>query len=573
MNKGQIRIGDLLLDRQLVSQEDLDKALATQMNTGERLGAVLIRQNAVSEEDVLVALANLLDTRLWDLVESPPSEEALALVPVSECAEHKVVPVAVEDGVLLLAMADVIDIEALDSIAMRVEMPVKPVLASERVITRELGFMTGLGDMGDLVSRALEVVGDSGIESHDEKLITAEDTAPVMTLVNQLILDAIAMKASDVHIEPGRNRVEVRVRMDGHLHTMREFPKRLLPMVVARIKIMAELDISENRRPQDGRFSVHFDEKAINVRVSFISTYHGERAVMRILDGSVAARSLDDLGFTQENEALFKELVKRPYGMVLVTGPTGSGKTTTLYAALNAIRDSSRNFMTCEDPVEYDIDGIAQSQINEKAGMTFASQLRAILRQDPDIVLIGEIRDRETAQTALQASVTGHLVLSTLHCNDAIGALPRLFDMGAEPYLLSTSLICVVSQRLVRALCPSCKREEAPTPQEVALWKQYGLKGNLKKVWRHNGCKQCFGVGYQGRVGVHEVLTVTPEFASQIAERASFASLLATAQKYGYRSIQADTLSRVKSGQTSFEEARRVLAFDTFDQAQADVAA
>ena len=573
MSNGLSRIGDHLVDRQLVTAEDLDKALATQLNTGERLGAVLIRQGSVSEDDLLAALANLLDTSLWDLAELPPSEEALALVPVVECARRKVVPVAVEDGVLLLAMTDVIDIEALDSIAVRLEMPVKPVLVSERALTRALGNLTGLGDMGELVSRALEVVKDSDIGPYEDRLITAEDTAPVMSLVNHLILDAIAMQASDVHIEPCRDRVEVRVRMDGHLHTMREFPTRLLSTVVARLKIMAELDITESRRPQDGRFSVRLDKRSIDVRVSVLSTFYGQRVVMRILDVSVASRSLEDLGFTSQNEAMFKELISRPYGMILVTGPTGSGKTTTLYSALNEIKDSSRNFMTCEDPIEYDMDGVAQSQINEKAGLTFPSQLRAILRQDPDVVLVGEIRDVETAQTAIRASVTGHLVLSTLHCNDAIGALPRLFDMGAEPFMLSTSLVGVVAQRLIRVLCPACKKKDAPTSQEVAIWNRYDLSGDLKKVWRPSGCKQCFGVGYRGRAGVHEVLAVTPELASKIADRASFTSLATTAQKYGYRPMQADTLLRVKTGQTSFEEARRVLAFDTFNQDQVGLAA
>ncbi len=573
MEKERIRIGDLLLERKLVRQEDIDTALETQRKTGERFGAALLRLGLISEEGLLAALADLLDTERWDLAANPPTEEALALVPVSECAKHKVIPVAVLDGVLMLAMADVVDVEALDGIAASVEGPVKPVLVSDKLLSEKLAEIAGMGDIGDIVTRALDVVSEWSAREEEDEPITEGDTAPVVSLVNQLLIDAFSMQASDVHIEPCRDRVEVRVRMDGHLHTVREIPSSLLPVVAARIKILAELDIAESRRPQDGRFNVRIEEKSIDVRVSVLPTLYGQRVVMRLLDGSVATRTLEQLGFTEENRALFGDLVSRPYGLVLVTGPTGSGKTTTLYAALNELKDSTKNLMTCENPIEYDVDGVAQSQVNEKAGLTFPLQLRAILRQDPDIVLIGEIRDRETAETAIRASMTGHLVLSTLHCNDAIGALPRLFDMGAEPYLLSTSLAGVVAQRLVRVLCPHCKVESDPTEAEKQAWRNYGQHGGIGSVWRHCGCKRCFGVGYKGRVGVHEILPITPKLARAVAERAPVEVIAATARKYGYHSIQADALLRVSDGQTSFDEARRVVAFDMIEAADERLAA
>lgn len=558
---GRIRIGDLLLSRGLATEEQISAALITQRDTKERLGSVLVRTGVVSEHNLLSALSELLDTPIWDLEDYPPSAELLSLIPAETCAKYSLLPVKLNWDSLLVAMLDVDDIEAVDLLAHLTKKHIKPVLVSEAQLMKTLLEVVGEPDLvGGFVDKALEIVGESRNVEFEEAVITEEGTAPVINLVNQIMAEAISMKASDVHLEPRESRVDVRFRMDGLLHVVKSFPPKLLSMVVARIKIMAELDMVENRMPQDGRFTAIFDGKRIDVRVSVLPNRHGQRIVMRILDGSVASRQLEELGFSDENSSRFRDLINTPYGMVLVTGPTGSGKTTTLYASVNQLRDSTKNIMTCEDPIEYDIDGVNQSQINERVGLTFASQLRAMLRQDPDVVLVGEIRDLETLQTAVRASMTGHLVLSTLHCNDAIGALPRLFDMGAEPYMLSTSLLGVTAQRLIRRLCPDCREETEPTDGVRAIFKEYA-PGIRPRTYRRVGCSLCHQIGIKGRIGVHEVISVTPELSSAIANRAPVEVLNAIVARMGIQSLREDTLQKVALGETSIDEAKRLLAF------------
>ena len=575
MSSRRKRIGDLLLEGGLITPEQLSSALATQRESHARLGRIFVQHGDVSEDQLLGALAALHETEVWNLLEKPPTKEALECLLIASCARFCVLPVLLAGDALTLAMTDVDDIEAIDHVAHESGKQVVPVLASERQILSKIEELKDLsGDIGSLVDQAMEIVSGSAHEDDNNEQITEKDTAPVVSLVNQLLLDAIKRQASDVHIEPCRGIVDVRVRTDGMMQTVRSFPNNLLPMVVARIKIMAELDISIRMHPQDGRFNVRFTGQSVDVRVSVLPTHYGERVVMRVLDGSVATRNLAQLGFTAPNVELFSELIRRPYGMVLVTGPTGSGKTTTLYASLNAIKSPSRNVMTCEDPIEYDVEGVAQSQVNERAGLTFASQLRAILRQDPDVVLVGEIRDKETAEIAMRASMTGHLVLSTLHCNDAISSLPRLYDMGVQPFLLSTSLVGIVAQRLVRVLCPGCKVEVEPSEPDLALWRLVaGPRGVLNKVYRSSGCPKCFGTGYKGRVGVHEIIPVNLEMAAMIASGASMDAMMALAKELGFRSMQSDVISRVAEGITSFDEARRVVAFDAITPKKAKQAA
>jgi type IV pilus assembly protein PilB len=390
---------------------------------------------------------------------------------------------------------------------------------------------------------------------------------PVVGLVNQLISDAIRMKASDIHIEPRAGAAALRLRIDGELVRCGEIPAKLMPMVVTRIKVMAKLDIVEFRVPQDGRIRVNLDGRGIDLRVSVLPNHHGQRVVMRILDQATALKKLDQMGFHPNNLGIFRTLIQKPYGMILVTGPTGSGKTTTLYGALNELKRVGTNIMTCEDPVEYDLEGINQSQVNDKVGLTFAMQLRAILRQDPDIVLVGEIRDHETAQTAIRAAMTGHLVLSTLHCNDAPSAVPRLLDMGVDPFLLSTSLIGVMAQRLVRRLCPECRRQGVPTGQELTLMNHYLGEVGVPLVWRPGGCPKCANTGIVGRMAVHEVMPITTEVGKKIAACASMDELRDAAARFGYRTMQHDALDRVVNGTTSIEEAMRLIYFDTFEAA------
>ena len=329
---------------------------------------------------------------------------------------------------------------------------------------------------------------------------------------------------------------------------------------------MSGIDIVETRVPQDGRLTAEFCNRDVDIRVSVLPSYHGPRLVLRILDQAAGLRRIGELGFDDQNMRLFRQMIERPYGLFLVTGPTGSGKTTTLYAALNELKTGRNNIMTCEDPIEYLIDGVNQSQVNEKVGLTFAKQLRAILRQDPDVVLVGEIRDKETAETAIRASMTGHMVLSTLHTNDAPSAVPRLLDMGVDPFLLSTSLVGVMSQRLLRVLCPHCKRQGTPTDEELEVLKLVFQTENLKTVHRPKGCDRCFGTGYKGRMAIHELMPVTSEVSKMIAEHISIETIRETAFHYGYRTMQEDALSRILDGHTSVEEAKRLIAFETIER-------
>jgi type IV pilus assembly protein PilB len=384
------------------------------------------------------------------------------------------------------------------------------------------------------------------------------DSRPIVNLVNNLLSEAIRAGASDVHIEPRSERVDVRYRIDGQMKKVSEIPQALLPMITTRLKIMAEIDIVEFRVPQDGRVTVQIDGRQVDLRVSVLPNYHGQRIVLRILDQSKSLKSLNEIGFRDRDLHLFRSLVRKPYGMFLVTGPTGSGKTTTLYAALAELREVTNNIMTCEDPIEYDIDGINQSQVNEKVGLTFASQLRATLRQDPDIILVGEIRDGETAQTAMRAAMTGHLVLTTLHCNDAASAIPRLLDMDIDPFLLSTSLIGVMSQRLLRVLCPHCKDEEIADGEDRALLEAYGFAA--EPVGIPKGCAMCSGTGYKGRAPVHEIMPVTPALARMIAEREPVESLRKAA---GFVGMQEEAIEMALAGLTSLAEAQRVVFFES----------
>lgn len=557
----RVRIGELLVQNGYITENDVTDALAVQKETGEPLGAIFLRKGLVAEIDLLECLSDLLQIPVWDLEACPPTPEVLASVPLATCQQFKVVPVHETGDDLFVAMANVDDVAASDAVAQLTKRRVKPVLARKAQIDSFLGQSTPSADYVDsLVTRALEVASDHEYDQADESILTVEATAPVTSLVNQIIAQAIAMKASDVHIEPRREFSDVRFRLDGLMQEVQQFPSKLHAMVVARIKIMGELDVVENRLPQDGHFSAKLDNRSVDVRVSLLPNRHGCRVVMRIMDSSTQRLALEDLGFSDTNLAVWRDLIENPYGLLLVTGPTGSGKTTTLYSALSSIAGPTRNVMTCEDPIECDLEGINQSQVNERIGLTFARQLRAILRQDPDVVLVGEVRDSETLQTAVRASMTGHLVLSTLHCNDATGALPRIFDMGAEPYLISTSLLGVVAQRLVRRLCTKCKVEVPVAPEDAELFHKYVGKAP-SQLWGSEGCPACMNTGFKGRSGVHEIFRVTPDVASLIARRAAVEEIAAQARSEGMMSIQQDALNKVAAGLTSVTEVRRLIAF------------
>ena len=393
---------------------------------------------------------------------------------------------------------------------------------------------------------------------------------PAVQMVNAMINEAVRVGASDIHYEPRKDKVEVRFRIDGVLHTWRDLPKDLQDVCAARIKVMAELDINEKRLPQDGRISVNFGTRSVDLRISTLPIMYGEKIVMRLLDRGMSFRPLEALDFSPHNKAAFENLIHQPLGLLLVTGPTGSGKTTTLYSALNVLRNKSNNIVTCEDPVEYDMEGVNQSQVFEKIGLTFARQLRSILRQDPDVILVGETRDSETAEIAFRAAMTGHMVLSTLHSNDAPTAVTRLIDMGVPPFLISSGLIGMVAQRLVRRLCPHCRREAPPTPQQAAL---LSISAN-ERIFHPVGCQSCEGTGYKGRVGVHEVVAVDENFSRLIMNRAPSADLRRAAQNAGMVPMREDALLKMRAGQTSPEDVIRqvFLRVDEYDAGVAPVA-
>ncbi len=559
------RLGQLLQELGLVTEAQIQEALDEQKVSRKPFGQILVELGTISEKTLLQALASQIDVEVWYMDEQEADRSVVHQLDEAFCRKHQVIALMKDGNEIVLGMKNPADLDAIEMVRRRTNSRVRPVLVDEGKLSNALDeYFSPIEKLK--AQAAPDEDGDRDEEAEAMRRAAAEleeeESYPIVETVDAVILDAIKMKASDIHFEPRESMLEVRYRLDGQLLRVREFPRDILPMIIARIKIMAEVDLVEWRIPQDGRISVDLDTRTVDMRVSILPSLYGQRIVMRVLDKSAAMLGLDQLGFSKHNLTLFRRLIRRPYGLFLVTGPTGSGKTTTLYAALNEVRSSSNNVMTCEDPVEYDIDGINQSQVNEKVGLTFAQQLRAILRQDPDIVLVGEIRDHETAETAIKASMTGHMVFSTLHCNDAPGALPRLYDMNLDASNLSTSLIGVMGQRLLRKLCTHCKEEYTPDEEEQELLRNSFGSTKVKKLHRAKGCSRCHGTGYKGRMAVHEILPVTHEIAALIQERRPVEEIRTTARYYGYRTMQEDTLDRLLAGQTSLKEAQRLLAFD-----------
>jgi type IV pilus assembly protein PilB len=555
------RLRDLLLTMKLVTREELAQAERLQRETPAPIGSILVSLGFLTEERLLSATAAQMGVAPWHLGDQPAASDAIRRVPGNICRTYQLLPVQVKGDVLVIAMRNPLDLDAIDLVRNVVAMRVEPVLVDGdrlmRAIDEVYGAKAREADFENLIESASEE--RPGKQRQGQAVQKMDyDSRPIVNLVNQLLSEAIRAGASDVHIEPRLERVDVRYRIDGQMKKVSEIPQTLLPMITTRLKIMAEIDIVEFRVPQDGRVTVQIDGRQVDLRVSVLPNHHGQRIVLRILDQSKSLKSLNDVGFRDRDLHLFRSLVRKPYGMFLVTGPTGSGKTTTLYAALAELREVTNNIMTCEDPIEYDIDGVNQSQVNEKVGLTFAAQLRATLRQDPDIILVGEIRDGETAQTAMRAAMTGHLVLTTLHCNDAPSAIPRLLDMGIDPFLLSTSLIGVMSQRLLRVLCPHCREQEMASGADRELLEAYGF--GVGAVWKPKGCAMCGETGYKGRAPVHEIMPVTPTLARMITDREPVESLRSVA---GFIGMQQEAIEMVFGGRTSLAEAQRVVFFES----------
>lgn len=559
------QLGEILIAHGEITREQLNQALEDQKARGERLGKVMVDLNMVAEEKVTEARSIQLDVSYVNLQEHKFDPEIISLVSESLARRYKLIPAKKTSDKLILVMANPLDVEATELVQLETKLRVEPALATEWRIIEAIERHYGSFDSEGLQDTMEQATTDNDVAvAPDEGDIDLNDVnemkrqvhrAPIVRMVNLLLTQAVRKKASDIHIEPRRSVVDVRMRLDGDLHIVRRIPKTLHQAISSRIKIMAELDIAERRLPQDGRITVKIDGRSIDVRVSTSPTIYGERVVMRVLDSTGSLIPLEKLGFSNKELTMFRSLISRPQGILLVTGPTGSGKTTTLYAALNALKSERTNIMTVEDPVEFILDGTNQTNVHHKIGLTFANQLRAILRQDPDIVLVGEIRDAETADVAFRAALTGHLVLSTLHCNDAPSAITRLLDMEIEPFLVSSAINGVVAQRLVRVLCNDCKEAYKPT-EDIKMLLDFDPKADIT-LYRAVGCGNCDGTGYKGRTAIREVMMMNTRIRQLTMERAPSDMIREAALFAGMTAMRQDGAIKVLEGITTVEEVQR----------------
>ena len=550
----------LLIERGVLSAEQLQAAVTRQRTAGGQLREILLEMGVLSEEELLATLSLQTGIPHLSLTEATAGlRKVTDAFPLAFMQQYKVFPLRLEGGVLSVLMSDPGDVHTLDSLRLQSGCEVKAYLGSEREILKALDEYYGPSSSMDRIVQDItdgaEAGEDGGEDVAQLKDLAAE--APVIRLVNMLISRAVEARASDIHIEPFEKALRVRFRVDGVLLDAEAPPRRLQAAVISRVKVLAKINIAERRLPQDGRIRMEVGGKELDIRVSTIPTIYGESVVMRLLDRSSVRLGLDDLGFSPEAQQRFEALVRRPHGIILVTGPTGAGKTTTLYAALRQINSVEKKVITIEDPVEYQLEGVNQIQVKPKIGLTFASGLRHIVRQDPDVILVGEIRDRETAEIAIHAALTGHLVLSTLHTNDAAGAITRLLDMGIEDYLVSSTLLAVLAQRLVRKICPSCKASYVPAE---TLWRDLKAPAvtDGMRLFRGEGCGGCAGTGYFGRLGIYEFLVIEEKLQRLILQKTDANAIRAEAVKQGMTTLWQDGWNKVAAGITTYEEVARV---------------
>lgn len=557
------KLGEIMVSRRQITPQQLEEALKVQKETGERLGVVLQRMGFANVKEVYQALAAQLGARFIELDNYLIDPQVASLLPEKFCRERQVIPVGEENGALILVMANPTDVVAIDRARLMTGREIKPAIAPPEEIERIINTYFGAKGSIDEVLRGVEAKEKTFLEEEAQEVEIGQlkalgEEAPIIQAVNTFILQAIRAGASDIHLEPQNREARVRYRIDGILHDISSTSSRVHPALVSRIKILSRMNIAERRLPQDGRFQIRVDNRTVDFRVSSMPTIFGEKIVIRILDKSTLLLELDKLGFESADLEKFTRLIQYPYGMILLTGPTGSGKTTTLYSALNFINRSELNIITIEDPVEYQLPGINQVQINPKINFTFANALRSIMRQDPDIIMVGEIRDRETAEIAIHAALTGHLVLSTLHTNSAAGAVVRLQEMGVPSYLVSSALLGVVAQRLVRKICPNC-RTELEINGETAL-KLTGGKEEKLLLHRGQGCNLCNRTGYRGREAVNEVLLIDDDIRSLVLKNATERELTAKAREKGMSTLEENAIRKVIKGITTLDEMYRVVA-------------
>ncbi|WP_106767478.1 GspE/PulE family protein [Paenibacillus faecalis] len=549
MNKPHKRLGELLIEAELITNEQLETALR-EKKANQKIGETLLQLGFISEQRLIEVLEFQLGIPYVSLYKYPIDTKLLNIVPKETAERNKLIPLKKENNKLFVAMADPMDFYAIDDLRLSTGFQIEVVIATKEDIYKSINKYYSLVDnMDDLLGMDLKS------KDHEEDTVTDENS-PVVKLVNQMILVAYQQRASDIHIDPREAEVVVRYRVDGILRTEQKFPKNMLSMIVARIKIMANLNITEFRVPQDGRIKIILDGNAVDLRISTLPTVYGEKVVMRILDLGSSAIDLKRMNFHPTNYERFVQLIDKPTGIVLITGPTGSGKSSTLYSALSQLNTPDVNIITVEDPVEYRLEGVNQVQVNANTGMTFAKGLRSILRQDPNIVMVGEIRDTETAEISVRASLTGHLVLSTIHTNDAISTITRLIDMGIEPFLVAASLSGVVAQRLVRRICQECKTIDMPTNREQEIFEKRGLQ--VDTIARGKGCGACNMTGYKGRIAIHEILVIDDEIRRMIMNNRSMEEIRQIAVNKGTIFLLDDGLMKVKEGYTTTEEVLRV---------------
>jgi general secretion pathway protein E len=557
-------LGEILIALGLAKPEDIVDALDAQSTDegGKRLGEILIAASKITAEQLAKALSLQLEMPLYETIAiDQVADELVQAVPIAFAKQHTIIPISKAGDSVLAAIADPLDSAALDDLALLLSSRITPVIAMHDAITDAINKVydraTGLAHAAVIALQSDEDEEEVDIDARDLLDEHGTDDAPIIKFVNGLLRDAVKSRASDIHIESNERSVTVRERIDGILYYKhKEVPKHAQASIIARVKIMAALNIAEKRLPQDGRIRRKIAGKDIDVRVSTIPTAHGERIVMRILDRSAVLLELEQLGFAEDTLETFSGLITRPHGIILVSGPTGSGKTTTLYAALAKINTPDINILTVEDPVEYQLQGVGQMQVNGKIDLTFANGLRSFLRQDPDVIMVGEIRDRETAEIAIQASLTGHLVLSTVHTNDAPGAVTRLVDMGVEPFLVSSTLIGVLAQRLLRMLCNECKQPYEPTRdvmREIGIEPKPGMT-----FYKEVGCPACLQTGYRGRRGIYELLLVNDEIRKLILKNVDSVTIKKAAVASGMNTLLIDGVGKVLAGKTTPEEVLRV---------------
>jgi general secretion pathway protein E len=562
----------ILRDEKLLDQERLDECLAIEAETGQTLDKVLYQKGYLTEADILRVFSRALGVPLLEsLADAAVPAEFVNRVPVNFARNYGLVAISRENGSMRVATASPLDAHPLDDLASMMGCEVDTVLAPRTEITNLIN--KAYKRKADMVEEALDTLDEGDLLGLTADIEVSEDIldvankAPIIKLVNMVLFQALKMRASDVHLQPYEDRLQVRYRIDGILYDMEAVPKKVQEAVISRIKVMGKMDIAERRLPQDGRATIKPGDGEVDIRISSVPTSHGERIVMRLLDLTARLLELEEIGLAESDRFLVDRYIHFTHGIVLVTGPTGSGKTTTLYAALQRINSSQKNVITIEDPIEYHLESISQIQVNAKKGLTFATGLRSLLRQDPDIMMVGEVRDEETARIATQAALTGHLVFSTLHTNDAAGAVARMLNFGIEPYLVASSVLVVIAQRLVRLTCPECKIAFVPQESDVRELSEIGLKvQDLEggKLHRGTGCPNCFQTGYTDRTAIYEILPVDEVTKQQIMDRASANTIKRTSMERGCRTLRMDGASKVVRGQTTVEEVLRVTQLDTF---------